>query len=64
MEPVRIVTRTSENRTEPEPRTQNRFVTEAIDKRERGNGTFADDLSSDRVDSIGSIVVGADCEIR
>lgn len=34
MEPVRIVTRTSENRTEPEPRTQNRFATEAIDKRE------------------------------
>lgn len=64
MEPVRIVTRTTENRTEPEPRTQNRFVTEAIDKRERGNGTFADDLNSDRVDSIGSIVVGADCEIR
>lgn len=54
MESVRIVTRTEQNITEPEPRTQNRFATETIDKRERGNGTFADDLSSDRVVFIGS----------
>lgn len=53
MESVRIVTRTEQNITEPEPRTQNRFATETIDKRERGNGTFADDLSSDQVVFIG-----------